>query len=188
MNKAYVRGIAVGIVSLAALIWLIGFFLPEKFKPQVVTSSQELQKFEKEGVPDLGNVDFQGNPISLAEAKGKIVVVHFWATWCAPCAEEFPSLVKFAEKYKDSVAVFAVTVDESKPDIDDFLKAFGFNESGIKVVRDPDYAIAQKYGTQKLPETYVLSKEQLLIRKIPTSVNWLAADVVQYFDALVEQK
>jgi cytochrome c biogenesis protein CcmG/thiol:disulfide interchange protein DsbE len=188
LNKAYVRGIAVGIVSLAALIWVIGFYLPEKFKPQIVTSATDLQKFEKEGVPDLGPTDILGNPASLSLHKGKAVVVHFWATWCAPCAEEFPSLVKFAQKYKGSVAVFAVTVDESRPDIDDFLSAFGFKESGITVIRDPDYTLAQKYGTQKLPESYVLSKEHLLIRKLPTSVNWTAPDVNEYFDSLVSSK
>lgn len=185
MNKAYIKGFAVGVVSLAALVWAIGFYLPEKFKPQVNTPAESLEKFEKEGVPDIGPSDILGNPISLAQYRGKPVVVHFWATWCAPCAEEFPSLVKFADKYRDKVKVFAITVDESKPDIDDFLSAFGFKESGIAVVRDPEYAIAQKYGTQKLPESYVLSKQHLLIRKLPTSVNWMAADVVEYFDALV---
>jgi cytochrome c biogenesis protein CcmG, thiol:disulfide interchange protein DsbE len=188
LNKAYIRGIAVGIVSLAVLIWVIGFYLPEKFKPQVVTSAQDLQKFEKEGVPDIGPTDILGNPVSLAQHAGKAVVVHFWATWCAPCAEEFPSLVKFAQKYKDSVVVFAITVDESKPDIDDFLSAFGFKDSGITVVRDPDYTLAQKYGTQKLPESYVLSRDHLLIRKLPTSVNWVAQDVLDYFDSLLAQK
>lgn len=188
LNKAYVRGIAVGVFSLAALIWVVGFYLPQRFKPQVATSAENLQTFEKTGVPDVGPTDLVGNPVSLAQHKGKPVVVHFWATWCAPCAEEFPSLVKFAQKYKDSVAVFAVTVDESKPDIDDFLSAFGFKESGIMVIRDPDYALSQKYGTQKLPESYVLSKEHLLIRKIPTTVNWSAPDVIEYFDALVAGK
>ena len=185
MNKAYIRGIAVGVVSLAALVWAIGFYLPEKFKPQVNTSPENLERFEKEGVPEIGPSDISGASVSLSQHQGKPVVVHFWATWCAPCAEEFPSLVRFSEKYKNKVTVFAITVDESKADIDDFLSAFGFKESGITVVRDPDYSIAQKYGTQKLPESYVLSKQHLLIRKLPTSVNWMAQDVIEYFDALV---
>ena len=70
-------------------------------------------------LPDLASFKLEGKlPDAL---KGKIIVVDFWASWCAPCAKSFPVLDELQKKYADRVVVLAVNVDEKKSKMDAFL-------------------------------------------------------------------
>ena len=73
-----------------------------------------------------GELDAKGLAAAVAKDRGKVVVVNFWATWCVPCREEFPDLVKLEKAYRDrGVAVLGVSIDMAKdmPKIEKFLAA-----------------------------------------------------------------
>ncbi len=73
-----------------------------------------------------GELDAKGLAAAVAKYRGKVVVVNFWATWCAPCREEFPDLVKLEKAYRDrGVAVFGVSIDMARdmPKVEKFLAA-----------------------------------------------------------------
>ena len=70
----------------------------------VVKQKQKNKNQSKEiiSAPDFTLFDLEGNPISLKNLKGKVVLLNFWGTWCGPCRKEIPDFIKLAEKYKDN--------------------------------------------------------------------------------------
>src|ERR1700740_2908600 len=66
----------------------------------------------RDAAPPFQLNDLEAKPFSLAEAKGKIVLLNFWATWCGPCRAEIPDLVVLQEKYRDQLQIIGLTVDD----------------------------------------------------------------------------
>jgi cytochrome c biogenesis protein CcmG/thiol:disulfide interchange protein DsbE len=119
--------------------------------------------------------------VSLHEFRGKTVVLNFWATWCPPCVEEMPSLVKLQSDLKGRVVVLAVSVDEDERSYRTFLKK---NNVDLLTVRDPQQKSNELYGTFKFPETYIIDRNGLVQRKFIGPVDWTRPDVVEYLNKL----
>lgn len=120
--------------------------------------------------------------LSLADYRGKIVVLNFWATWCPPCVEEMPSLLQMQQRLKDKgVTVLAVSLDADEGAYHKFLKDHGVN---LITVRDPDMKSSDLYGTFKYPETYVIDRNGVLQRKFIGAVNWNDPEVVDFLSRL----
>lgn len=149
-----------------------------------------LSRFESEGVPDFeAPLVKQGVPtganMKLSDYRGKIIILSFWATWCAPCIEEFPSMVQLIEKFNGEVVMIGVSADQRPADIESFLKTYKVDSRFFVNLWDPSTGIATKYGTEKIPENYIIGRDLKLIRKVTTVRDWFAPDVVAYFEALV---
>src|SRR5258708_9716807 len=87
--------------------------------------------------------DLEGKPLSLAEAKGKIVLLNFLATWCGPCRAEIPDLVDLQKRYADKFAIIALATDEDDPDeVRRFVLQSGIN---YRVAMSSD-AVRRDYG------------------------------------------
>src|SRR5215831_3886047 len=86
-------------------------------KTQDSAEAHNLVRFVKnpDPAPRFRVTDLEGKPISLDEAKGKIVLLNFWATWCGPCRAEIPDLVELQKKYKDQLQIIALATDEDEP-------------------------------------------------------------------------
>jgi len=119
--------------------------------------------------------------VSLRDFRGKTVVLNFWATWCPPCVEEMPSLVKMQSDLKDRVVVLAVSVDEDERSYRSFLKK---NNVDLLTVRDPQQKSNELYGTFKFPETYIIDRQGVVQRKFIGPVDWTRPDVVEYLEKL----
>jgi cytochrome c biogenesis protein CcmG/thiol:disulfide interchange protein DsbE len=93
---------------------------------------------------------------SLASLRGKIVVLNFWASWCEPCTAEAPVLEKAQKQLaKDGAGtVLGATYNDTPHDAEDFVHAHGLTYPNV---RDVSTDLAQKYGTDKLPETFVIN-------------------------------
>ena len=100
---------------------------------------------------------------SVAEGKGKVVIVDFWATYCAPCRKSFPKYQAIADKHGGEVQVIGVSVDDpddvSAEDVAQFAKDTGVSFS---VIWDKEKATAGKYNPPKMPTSYVIDKEGVL--------------------------
>src|SRR5436305_14670373 len=65
-----------------------------------------------DAAPEFKLDSIDGKPLSLASARGKVVLLNFWATWCGPCRAEIPDLIALQQKYKDQLQIIGLTVDE----------------------------------------------------------------------------
>jgi peroxiredoxin len=119
--------------------------------------------------------------VTLHDLRGKVVVLNFWATWCPPCVEEMPSLVRLQSNLKDRVVVLAVSVDEDERSYRTFLKK---NNVDLLTVRDPQQKSNELYGTFKFPETYIIDRQGVVQRKFIGPVDWTRPDVVEYLNKL----
>ena len=128
--------------------------------------------------------------VSLDQYRGKIVVLNFWASWCAPCVEELPSLEQIQADFKDKgVVVVGVSVDDSADDYHKFLKDHNVNfvtvrDPGTQSTRGVDAPVATLYGTYKFPETYIIDRNGVIRRKIIGATNWNQQDMVEYLSRL----
>jgi thiol-disulfide isomerase/thioredoxin len=113
--------------------------------------------------PDFKLTGLDGKPFTLAGAKGKVILLNFWATWCGPCRAEIPDLVQLQNKYKDRLQILSLVVDD---DDQDAIKKF-VAESSINypvAVATDDIRI-QYGGIAALPTSFVLDSEGRVVQK-----------------------
>jgi cytochrome c biogenesis protein CcmG/thiol:disulfide interchange protein DsbE len=128
--------------------------------------------------------------VTLSQLRGKIVVLNFWATWCPPCIEEMPSLVQLQKQFQDKgVTVLAVSVDDDANDYHKFLKDHGIDfltvrEGGTKTDTGVISPVANKYGTLKIPETYIIDRNGIVRRKFIGPVDWKQQEIVEYLSRI----
>ena len=144
-----------------------------------------LNEMEKSGVPDFSLNDLSGQPVKLSQFSDKIVIVNFWASWCEPCVEEFPSLLSLIDHFKGQVILLAISADFEKVDLENFLKAFDAKDPSLYVMWDKDQEVAKLFGTEVLPESYIVGRERVLVRKIAGVDNWYTPDAIEFFNTLV---
>jgi thiol-disulfide isomerase/thioredoxin len=133
--------------------------------------------FVNHPAPDFAVQD-AGRKVALSDLRGKVVVLNFWATWCPPCVEEMPSLVSMQHQMRDSVVVFAVSVDEDEAAYRKFLEQFHAQE--LLTVRDPEQAGVRLYGTTGYPETFIIDRQGMVLRKLVGPVDWTSPEMLGY--------
>jgi cytochrome c biogenesis protein CcmG/thiol:disulfide interchange protein DsbE len=131
--------------------------------------------------PDF-TVQDSDRKITLSEFHGQVVVLNFWATWCAPCVEEVPSLVEMQRRLKaKGVTVLAVSVDVNGNAYKQFVKDHNVN---LLTVRDPGQKSSDLYGTFKFPETYVIDRNGVMRRKFIGAVDWTEPEITDFLSKL----
>ena len=168
---------------LAIPITMYWRFLTDGMRPS--ESTLTLNRLETVGVPDFTLNNMADKPVSLSDFKGRIVLVNFWATWCAPCVKEFPSMMNLVKHFKGDVVVLAVSYDKDREDIETFIRAFGAVPKDFFIVWDKEKTTSKLFGTDVLPETYILSKDQKLVRKIAGEASWDNELALEYFRNLM---
>ena len=103
-------------------------------------------------LPDIHS----GKKISLAALKGKVVIIDFWASWCAPCKEEMPILESLYKRFKDQgLVVIGVSVDNETENAKKFLSAV---KVSFPIVHDGGKTVADKFKPPRMPTSYVVDK------------------------------
>ena len=151
----------------------------------------ELRKFifseKTEVLPKPLILDANENMVEIGYDED-ILIINFWATWCAPCKKEMPSLNSLAQnmKYEDIQIITIASGRNSKEAIDGFFD--DNNLVNLKKYRDPRGRIAMKYGVTALPTTVVINPTGLEIGRIIGDIDWDTADVRSFFKKLLETK
>ncbi len=136
---------------------------------------------EGDTAPDFTLTADNGQTISIPHFQGKLLVLNFFATWCGPCIEETPSLSEFAKQYADKgVTVLSVSVDQNDQAYRNFLAKYKPN---FLTVRERN--LHEQFGTFMYPETYLITADGKVLRKIAAAADWSTPDVSQYIDGLL---
>ena len=110
------------------------------------------------------------------------MVLNFWATWCPPCIEETPSLVRMTARMKDKgIIVLAVSIDADDAAYHKFLKDYSVN---MVTVRDESKKASSLYGTFGWPETFIIDRNGVIRRKFIGPVDWNSPEVTDYLSKL----
>ena len=113
--------------------------------------------------PDFKLKDFSGKELSLADSRGKVILLNFWATWCGPCRAEIPTLIKLQERYKDQLQIIGLVVDEDEEDpVRQVVSAEGIN---YPVAMAPADVRIQYGGITALPSVFVIDREGRVVQK-----------------------
>lgn len=125
--------------------------------------------------------DAQTVALRQYQKQGKIVVLNFWASWCAPCLEEFPSLIQL-QKDMPNVAVVAVAFDT---DADSYRQYIADNHiTGITTINDLANQSSNAFDTTRPPETYIIDTHGNIRRKFIGPQNWTNPEIVNYLKNL----
>ena len=133
-----------------------------------------------ETAPDFTITDAQ-RTVTLSQLRGKPVLLNFWASWCAPCVEEMPSLVQLQKIVGDKVTVLAVSEDADNNAYQQFVRDHNVD---LLTVRDVRESVNGQYGTFKFPETYVIDKDGVIRRKFIGAIDWTNPEIVDYLNKL----
>jgi thiol-disulfide isomerase/thioredoxin len=141
----------------------------------------------KEGKPALDiTVNSLANaPLKLSDLKGKVVLLNFWATWCPPCREEMPSMMKLNSAMAGKpFQMVAVSIDEGGvSDIQAFFKESGYF---LPTYTDSSGAAQKAYGITGVPESFLIDKNGILIKKVIGPLAWDSPETVSFIEGLMK--
>jgi thiol-disulfide isomerase/thioredoxin len=118
--------------------------------------------------------------VELSKYRGHIVILNLWATWCAPCLIELPSLIQL-QRQMPNVVVIAISQDEDDAVYRRFLVKHHID---FLTVRDPTTRVNRLYGTLLIPESYVIDKNGILRRKFISAQDWTTPEIMNYLKRL----
>ena len=116
--------------------------------------------------PDFNVADLAGQPLSVANSKGKVVLIDFWATWCPPCRAEMPNVIATYQKYHSKgFDIIGVSLDEDKAQLLSFIKDHDMTWPQYFDGKKWDNALAMNYGVLIAPTNYLLDGDGKIIAK-----------------------
>jgi len=155
--------------AVLAIIVVGGLYLINRYwiKPALMTQANG--GGEHPEAPAISLTDIEGKRLDLSDYKGKVVVLDFWATWCAPCREEIPGFVEMQEKYaSQGFSVIGVSMDDEPGPVVEFYKEFKMNYP--VAVGNP--RIGELYGgILGLPTTFLIGRDGRIYAKHTGGVN-----------------
>jgi cytochrome c biogenesis protein CcmG/thiol:disulfide interchange protein DsbE len=154
-----VLGPLVAVLGAAGLIALLVFGLTTTGNDNSIDNAVSRGAYPAAPTTPLPLLAGQGDR-TLADYRGRIVVLNFWASWCDPCRAEAPLLEQAARKLAGAGTVLGVTYRDTTPDSLAFVQQYGLTYPSV---RDVDGKLAQSYGTKALPETFVIDRNSRIV-------------------------
>ena len=163
-------------------------FSSTTFKAQDVPESYKvLDDLEEKGIyqgQELALTTLDGQAMKISDFKGKIVILSFWATWCEPCVEEFPSFIKLLDAFPEKVVVVAISHDDEEGDVKQFVGAFKGFRKNLILTMDKKKALSRAFGVDRLPEGFIFDGQGKLRKKIIGIQDWATPNAIQFFKSL----
>jgi thiol-disulfide isomerase/thioredoxin len=151
-------------------------------RPAAATDLSKLQEW-KGATPKLVLKDLDGKQHDLAQYRGKVIVVNFWATWCTPCVKEMPALQRLNEKLgSERFALLAVNFGESDKQVRPFINKLG---ARFPVLLDRDMRATNAWVDKGLPTTFVIDPNQKIRYRVLGDFEWDAPAVEAKIRALL---
>jgi thiol-disulfide isomerase/thioredoxin len=160
-----------------------------KFVTLLVDSVVEPESWDDKPAPTVRLPQGEGGAVvDVSQFKGQWVLLNFWATWCAPCRDEMPSLEMLnrkMQKDKEPLHIVAASVDDDWKEVNRF---FGETRPTFTVLWDQGKATSFTYGTRKFPETYLIDPEGRVAAKFTGPRDWYNQGTVEYFHDVLSGK
>lgn len=141
------------------------------------------------GAPDFSFADLEGRRHALRDFHGKTVLLHFWASWCPPCVEEFPALAALAQTRRKDLVVIALSGDADSGAIHAFLKRqtpatrHALKEAQTPIALDEGRRVARElFMTVRYPETILIGPDGTMRRKIVGPTDWTGPTLAALLD------
>ena len=146
--------------------------------------------------PDFSATDEHGGVVTLADYRGKVLLLNVWATWCGPCEEEMPSMQRLYDQFsRDDFEIAAVSIDAPVGGLDllgnpggdpvAFARELGLT---FPVLQDPAGAIRRTYRTTGVPESFLIGPRGMIWKKVAGATAWDSEAAVAQVRRLVEER
>ena len=113
----------------------------------------------------------------ISSSEKKILLLNFWATWCAPCIKEIPELLELKKKFNNDVEIYFLSVDSNvKKTVPKFLKKNKLKN--LKVLNDEKLKISNKFGVKVMPTTVIINKKFEEVAQVKGYVDWSSSKYV----------
>jgi thiol-disulfide isomerase/thioredoxin len=140
---------------------------------------------EPTATTDLDLPDLAGRPVRLRAFRGRVVLVNFWASWCAPCREEMPALEALARELDPrGLTVVGVNFKESRREVEAFVKEHGLT---FPIVLDGDGRVSERHQVFALPVTLVVDRRGMLAGTVLGIRDWAGPDARAYLGRLLAE-
>lgn len=149
------------------------------------TTGQQQSAVESKLAPDITVKSINNESLTLSSLKGKVVILNFWATWCPPCREEIPSMMKLNSTMAGKpFQMVAVSIDEGgKKAVEDFFTESHFS---LPAYLDSDTSAAKIYGITGVPETFVIDKNGVIVKKVIGPIDWNSSEVLSFLEGFMK--
>jgi peroxiredoxin len=128
--------------------------------------------------------DLNGHKVSLADQRGKIVFLNFWATWCPPCRYEMPSMEKLYNKFKnDDFVILAVNLGENVSQVKAFKESYKLN---FPILLDADSSVGMIYGAMAIPTTYLIDRDGYIVGAALGPRDWASEEAFELINSLLK--
>ena len=141
---------------------------------------------DRHDAPGFEIENLAGGNTGLADYKGKLVLLNFWATWCMPCRAEMPGMETIWQKYKDQgLVIAAVSVDEgSRGRIETFSKLLDLS---FPILLDPESKVSDLYKVSNMPTSFLIDRNGKIISRIVGTEEWASPEAIQLVEKLLTQ-
>lgn len=175
------------VVVLGAGLWLAATRLGDELFPLRIGS--EAPDFSAVTLPALGGSHASTEPVAkgIDDYKGEVVLLNVWATWCAPCRIEMPSMQRLQEQLgPKGLRIVAVSIDDPgmQSRVTEFAKELGLS---FEILHDAPGRIRQQYQTTGVPETFIIGRDGRIRRWMIGAEDWSKPDVVAYLERLLAE-
>jgi peroxiredoxin len=110
--------------------------------------------------------DLQGNAVTLAGYRGKVVLIDFWATWCGPCVAELPNVLAAYKEFHDKgFEIIGISLDKDQARLDAFIAGNGMDWVQYFDGKGWDNVLSNKYGVSSIPATFLLDKNGVIVAR-----------------------
>lgn len=166
--------------------WIVVIVLGLMFVGSALYQSWERPK-GGDVAPDVAITRLDGQQVHLSDYRGKVVLLHFWATWCGPCREEFPALEKFNQQMLGKPFVLlAVSEDgkSAKQDVERFSRHVKFS---FPIYLDRAGAAADAYRVAGVPESILIDPMGNIVERFTGPQDWTSGDILNLIEQLFPQ-